>query len=217
MDPDFWHDRWQRGKTGFHQSSVSAKLIEYWGTLGIEPSARVFVPLSGKSRDMLWLHEQGHPIVGVELSPIAVRDFFLEAGIDPKTTQEGRFEVTEAGGFTLFRGDFFDLRAQDLEGVRGVYDRAALVALPADLRRAYARTLTDYLPPQVSILLVSFEYEPSDAGGPPFSVAEREVRELFEPAFRVEVLRRTSSTEVPGSLRERGVDTFSDIVYAIRR
>jgi thiopurine S-methyltransferase len=217
MDPEFWQDRWQRGLIGFHQSSVRGKLATHWPALGLDPSALVFVPLSGKSNDMRWLRNCGHPILGVELSPIAVRDFFLEAGIVPKTSRQGRFEVSEGDGFKLLRGDFFDLGAADLAGVGGVYDRAALVALPPDLRRAYARALSDYLPPSVSILLVSFEYEPSQASGPPFSVAEPEIIELFEPAFKVEVLHREPSTDIPAGLRERGVHTFADVVYAIRR
>jgi thiopurine S-methyltransferase len=170
---------------------------------------------------MKWLRERGHPILGVELSPIAVRDFFLEAGLDPKTSRQGPFEVSEAGGFRLLQGDFFDLDAADLAAVRGVYDRAALVALPADLRRAYALALTEHLPPSASILLLSFEYEPSQTSGPPFSVAEPEIIELFEPAFKVEVLHRTPaaapSSEIPAGLRERGVNAFADVVYAIRR
>lgn len=217
MDPDFWRDRWQKNLIGFHQSTVSEKLARYWPALDLDPSSLVFVPLCGKSNDMRWLRDRGHPILGVELSPIAVRDFFLEAGTDPKTTRQGRFQVSEAGGFRLLQGDFFDLGADDLAGVGGVYDRAALVALPRDLRRAYARALTDHLPLSVRILLVSFEYEASQASGPPFSVPEAEVRELFEPAFNVEALHRTPSIEVPPNLRAQGVDAFADVVYAIRR
>ena len=41
----------------------------------------ILVTLCGKSLDLLWLCEQGHDVVGVELSEIAVKQLFEENGI----------------------------------------------------------------------------------------------------------------------------------------
>ena len=46
----------------------------------------------------------------------------------------------------LLVGDFFALTAADLAGVAGVYDRAALVALPPKMREDYVRLLAELLP-----------------------------------------------------------------------
>lgn len=216
MDPDFWHERWAQGQHGFHQSAVNPALIEHWPGLGLDVTDRVFVPLCGKSLDLWWLRDRGHSVLGVELSPIAVRDFFHEANVEPKVFTDGAFTVSEIDRLRVLGGNFFDVRAGELAGVRGVYDRAALIALPPNLRLAYARALTEKLPRPVSMLLLTFESSSPGVAGPPFSVTEEEVRELYEPAFRVHVLRRGPFVEAPPNLRARGHETVADVVYAVR-
>ena len=53
MDPDFWHERWQKKETGFHQPAVNDLLQLYWPRLGLEAGSEVFVPLCGRSLDMV--------------------------------------------------------------------------------------------------------------------------------------------------------------------
>ena len=72
MQPDFWHKRWQIGQIGFHQSAVDRHLKRYWPDLGLAGHSRVFVPLCGKSLDLVWLREQGHFVAGVEISATAL-------------------------------------------------------------------------------------------------------------------------------------------------
>ena len=74
MHPEFWLERWQQNQIGFHQARVNPYLQQFWPQLGIAQTGRVFVPLCGKSSDMLWLRAQGHEVVGVEFSELAVRD-----------------------------------------------------------------------------------------------------------------------------------------------
>ena len=78
MDPAFWHSRWQEGRIGFHQDRPTPLLVEHWTSLGLAQGSRVFVPLCGKSLDMAWLASQGHRVLGVELSAMAVRAFYEE-------------------------------------------------------------------------------------------------------------------------------------------
>ena len=60
MDPSFWHDRWENQDIGFHQADIDALLPAYWPRLELASDAPVFVPLCGKSLDMVWLAQQGH-------------------------------------------------------------------------------------------------------------------------------------------------------------
>ena len=78
MDTDFWLERWQNNQTGFHQDEINSYLTRYWSGLGLTQGSRVLVPLCGKSLDMLWLAEQGHSVVGIELSRLAIEAFFHE-------------------------------------------------------------------------------------------------------------------------------------------
>src|SRR5690606_22020225 len=70
MHADFWLERWREGRTHFHLERVTPLLQKYWPGLGLPKGSKVLVPLCGKTLDMVWLAEQGHKVLGVELSPL---------------------------------------------------------------------------------------------------------------------------------------------------
>lgn len=125
MHERFWLERWERGEIGFHQQSAHRYLRRYWASLDLPPGARVFVPLCGKSRDMLWLRDAGFEVIGVELSLTAAKAFCEENALPLLRVREGVFECFRGAGISLLVGDFFDLRPDDLDGVAAVFDRAA--------------------------------------------------------------------------------------------
>jgi thiopurine S-methyltransferase len=217
MDPQFWHERWRQNQIGFHQPGVNDHLQRFYRELDLAPGAGVFVPLAGKSLDMVWLRSQGHPVIGVELSSIAVQAFFAENGLSAQCRREGAFEVCEAEGVRLLCGDFFDLSPAELTGVSAAYDRAALIALPADMRARYVDQLVRVLPPDVSILLVTLEYPAGEMQGPPFSVDEAEVRALYAPRFEVRVLAAVDRLPAEPRFRDKGVHRLEEKVYLLRR
>jgi len=96
MRPDFWHDRWRTAQIGFHRSSVDDNLIHHWRDLSLPKAARVLVPLCGKSLDLLWLRDQGHPVVGIELSDIALQTFFVENGVAARRRTLPHFDLYDA-------------------------------------------------------------------------------------------------------------------------
>jgi thiopurine S-methyltransferase len=216
MDPQFWHERWRQNQIGFHQAAVNDHLQRFYRELHLAPGAGVFVPLAGKSLDMVWLRSQGHPVIGVELSPIAVQAFFAENGLSVRPGRDGAFEVYEAEGLRLLCGDFFDLAPTQLTGLSAVYDRAALIALPADMRARYVDHLVRVLPPDIPMLLVTLEYPLGDMQGPPFSVSEAEVRALYEPRFEVHLLAAVDRLASETRFREKGVRSLEEKVYLLR-
>lgn len=216
MESEFWHQRWKGNLIGFHQHEINIHLKAFWDKLPVKPGDRVLVPLCGKSRDMLWLAEQ-HPVTGVELSPVAVEDFFRENDLDPDRYRQGAFPVCESGNLKLLCGDFFDLQPEQLGQVCAVYDRASLIALPADMRRAFVAKLTSLLSRPVSMLLVTLEYEQQQMGGPPFSVEEGEVREMFEANWSVQLLHEEDVLATESKFRERGLSHLSEKIYLLER
>ena len=211
MDHDFWLARWQSNQIGFHEGAPNALLMSHLAALDLPAAARIFVPLCGKSQDMHWLLAQGFTVVGIELSRLAVEQFFAELGLDPVVSRAGRLERFEAGGVTLFAGDIFDLDRATLSAVDAIYDRAALVALPAPLRQRYAAHLIE-LTSAAPQLLVTFEYDHACRPGPPFSVMEAEVRAHYAAAYRLE---RAEIREVQGGFK--GVAAAQESVWLMRR
>ncbi len=215
MEAEFWTEMWQRGRIPFHEGCPNRALVRHFERLGSAPGDEVLVPLCGKALDMAWLLERGRRVLGVELSPIAVEAFFAEHGIASSRERAGAFERHHGGGATLLCGDLFDLRPEDLAGVGAVYDRAALVALPAERRRRYVEHLIGALPEGVPWLLVTLEYPPGELQGPPFSVDEREVRALFAGHRLVERLDSEDILERSPGLAERGARALLEHTFLI--
>jgi thiopurine S-methyltransferase len=209
MDRDFWLARWRDNQIGFHEGAPNALLVAHLATLGVPAGGRIFVPLCGKSYDMHWLRAEGFTVVGAELSRLAVEQFFAELGLPPVVTLVGRLERFEAEGVTVFVGDIFELDRDALGAVDAIYDRAALVALPAPLRERYAAHLIE-LTGAAPQLLVTFEYDQTRQPGPPFSVLEAEVRAHYGATYRLE---RAEVREVQGGLK--GVCPAQESVWLI--
>jgi thiopurine S-methyltransferase len=217
MHHDFWHERWQAGQIGFHQSAVHPLLARWWPRLGLPNEARVYVPLCGKSLDMVWLADRGHTVVGSELSPIAIRDFFAGRSLEPTQTDEAGFRHHAAWPFEIIEGDALALTPALLGPVAAAYDRAALVALPPDLRRHYAESLARLLPGGAKALLIAFEYPQEMKGGPPFSVEAAEIRDLFEPEFRVEQVERLDILAESPKFAEVGIPALFETAFVLER
>ncbi len=221
MKVEFWHERWETNQLGFHQTEPNPQLREYWPKLGLPSGSRVFVPLCGKSLDMIWLREAGHPVVGVEISPIATRDFFAQANVVPRAISSSDagddLVLCSGGGYDLYCGDFFALGTDPLADVRAVYDRASLIALPREMRIRYAYHLDKVLPTSVSILLLTVEYDSSRMKGPPHSVLASEVEGLFGESFEIECLWSSGPEEPGPRFRERGLDSWTEKAWRLTR
>jgi thiopurine S-methyltransferase len=217
MDPKFWLERWQLGEIGFHQADMNADLLRHWPAVAPQPRATVFVPLCGKSLDMLWLRERGHPVVGIELSGQAIREFFDERQLTAVRTGHGALQRHTAGGYTLYCGDFFELRAQDLRDCPYVYDRAALIALPVAMRARYASHLATLLAPATRTLLITMCYPQQQMTPPPHSVCEPEVQSLYATDFKVQLLASRNTLEDELRLRARGLQQLFEQSYLLTR
>lgn len=181
MHHGFWHERWENNQIGFHEGRPNTHLQAEGARLG----ARVFVPLCGKTVDLVHLLDQGHQVVGCELSAIAVDAFFTALGVTPEVEQVGSLRRHRHGALTLFQGDVFALGAEALGPIDTVYDRAALVALPPDLRTRYAAHLAE-LTDRAPQLLITFTHDLDR--GPPFSLDEAEVERLHGERYALESL-----------------------------
>jgi thiopurine S-methyltransferase len=217
MDPAFWHERWREGRIGFHQSEVTPMLEQHWPALALAQDCRVFVPLAGKSLDMLWLRAQGHRVLGVELSMLAVEQFFAENGLNASKHESRLGTHFLADGIELVCGDAFALDAETLADCHAVFDRAALIALPPELRVRYARELHARLPHGCRGLLVAMEYPQQQKAGPPFSVEEAEVRALYGRDWSVSLLERRDIRASGGGFVAEGVTSLHNVAYRLQR
>lgn len=204
MEANFWHDMWASGVVGFHQTDINEFLQKHWSKLNLKGDEKVLVPLCGKSLDMVWLAQQGHEVLGIELSQKALDEFLHENQLEAEAIETGKYCGYQLPDMTLLCGDFFHLQAEQCTDVGVVYDRAALVALPPQMRADYVKHLKQVLPKGTRYLLVTMEYDQSQLQGPPFSVSETEVQTLFADFANVEKVE-----QLP--FQRKGVDAVEKV------
>lgn len=215
MTPDFWLERWRRGETGWHLNEINLHLQTFWPRLELPAATRVFVPLCGRTLDMLWLAGRGHRVVGVELSELGVRAFFEEQGLTPVILDKPPFRQYQVDELTLLCGDFFQLTPAHLAGVGAVYDRASLIALPPAMRPRYASHFKRIVPAGASGLLITLDYAQAEMAGPPFAVSQDEVIQLFGDRFRIDPWARLDILDESPNFRQRGLSAVSEEVFRL--
>ncbi|MHA3982855.1 thiopurine S-methyltransferase [Acinetobacter venetianus] len=187
MKHEFWHDKWQSNNIGFHLSNPNPLLIKHIHSLNLQPQARIFIPLCGKSLDIHWLLEQGFHVTGIDLSPIAIEELISELKLEFTVSQVGDLTHYHHQNIDLYVGDFFELSLGHISKIDATYDRAALVALPEHMREAYTQHLVQ-LTQNAPQLLISFEYDQDLLAGPPFSVPEQEIRKYYASRYEIKQL-----------------------------
>jgi thiopurine S-methyltransferase len=217
VQPEFWQERWRTAQIGFHQAAVDRHLQAYWPTMKLAADSRVFVPLCGKSLDLLWLRDQGHRVSGVELSPVAVEAFCMEQGIPARRRSLEDFDVYEAERLTLFLGDFFKLTPAVLGKLSGIYDRASLISWTPALRAAYVEHVTALTNPGTQTLLIAVEYPPAQMSGPPFPVTGADVHRLYAAHHSIEQLARHEILDLEPRLKARGLTELQEVCYRLTR
>jgi thiopurine S-methyltransferase len=226
MHHSFWHDRWQEQRIGFHLDKVNPYLSKYWHRINATEQSRVFVPLCGKSNDLLFFQQQGCRVIGNELSTLAVQDFYTEQQLnasktiissEKKISQESELTLWASPEVDILCGDFFVLKKEHLSDISVVYDRAALVALPAEMREKYVKKILSLLPKKVTMLLLTLDYDENEKQGPPFSVTEDEVYRLYGGHFDIELLEVAEISSKNRSPRSQNMTYFNERAFLLTR
>ncbi len=210
MEAGFWHKKWVEGDIGFHEQQGNPSLREHFGKLQMAAGARVFLPLCGKTRDIAWLLDEGYRVTGAELSELAIKALFDELGLVPEITNTDKHVCYQSRNLRIFVGDIFDVSAKQLGPIDAIYYRAALVALPMEMRARYAAHLID-ITDAAQQLLITYEYDQQLMNGPPFCVRAEEVKRLYSVAYDV---RSLETHVVPAGLR--GKIPATETVWALQ-
>jgi len=222
METEYWLKRWREGRTGWHRSEVMPLLAQHWPALDIPRGSRVLVPLCGKSLDMLWLAQRGMRVLGVDVSAIAIESFLAENHLHARTrggADGTHYEITNAPGgeIEIINGDAFALDADAVAQCNAFYDRAALIAMPAPMRRRLVDELYAQLPAGSAGLLITLAYPGNEMEGPPFSVDDAEIHDLFDGRWQVDRLEYRDILASQPSFSEQGVSALHTGVYALTR
>lgn len=218
MEHEFWHGCWGSNKIAFHKSAAHKLLVEYYATATTVNNPRVLVPLCGKSLDMLWLMNQGAFVVGAELSEIAVQQFFSDNQLNYHTEQIGELTAYIGERCVIYCGDFFALTAKMIGKIDLVYDRAALVALPASMREQYVSKVSELSNPTTRVLLIVIDYPATEYTKPPFAINEDMVNSLYQTNYTITKLKTIlDPTEIGSRLNNEGISAVDETVFVLNK
>lgn len=215
MEHNFWLNKWQKNDIHFNQNEVNPFLLKYHQHLGALAGHNVFVPLCGKSIDMLWLMKQGASVVGVELSQMAIEQFIHENSLKATQSEQQPFVRYSDDQWLFWVGDYFTLSKKEIGSVEYVYDRASLIAMPKDLRQQYVDHLLNIVDPGTKILLITMQYQAPTDKLPPFSISMEEIEQIFKGAMTIECLESSDAQKLPEHLVKRGFKNVKSRVHLI--
>lgn len=214
MNADFWLSKWQKNEIGFHLPKPHPWLVATWPQFMNVANGCVFVPLCGKSLDIDFLLEQGHQVIGNELSEAAVQAVFTRLKRQPIISQWEGGACYSAENLTIYVGDFFTLSHEQIKNVELIYDRAAIIALPKNIRAEYAAHLK-WLCPDAMQCLITLEYDQTVMNGPPFSVDKIEVESHYKNAYLIEIKIKEDIIEHEAKFQKNGLPELIQCLYCL--
>lgn len=214
MNPiEFWQQKWKKQEIGFHQTETNRYLLKFQGLFSDPLNKTVFVPLCGKSQDMIWLKQQKLRVKGIECSESAVRNFFEENGLQPNSLNDTPMPTWHANNIELTIGDFFQLDYNYFKDIDLVYDRAALIALNKTEREQYVNKLLHSLPKGADIFLITLTYPEHEMQGPPFSLSAEEICRLYSERYLCKIIAQQSILHKEPHFIDKGLSEVIETVY----
>jgi thiopurine S-methyltransferase len=211
-----WAGYWAEGRTGFHRSAVHEVLERHWERLAPTADRRVLVPLCGKTLDLPWLASRCAEVVGSEWVEQAVQTFFAEQGLSPDKVALAEHQRYSSANLSLVQGDFMTLQASEIGRFEACWDRAAMVALPQQVRDRYVPSLVSLMQPGGRILLVTYDTEKPIEEGPPYCVRPGEAARRYAAFGQVTLLESIEHTpENNPKVREKGLPWMREDVFLV--
>ncbi len=204
-----WLERWAVNQIGWHEAEGNRYLQAFCDWTG----RKVLVPLCGKTPDLRWLADRGNTVVGVELAELAAEAFFREQSLDFERVAGALPEYRSLdGALRIVVGDVFSFEET---GFDALFDRAALVALPPDVRQRYVNHLARRLNADFDHLLITLEYPQEMVKGPPYAVMRDEVGRYY-PDLAL-LAEEDDLPNAPPKFREAQVPFMRELAWRRRR
>lgn len=208
MELSYWQSRWRNDNTGWHMDEVFPLLKEFWHHLQLKEGATVLVPLCGKTFDIEWLVGQGYSVIGVDISDKAIHTLKQNHGKPFQKSRKGDLVRYKSTTLELWCGDFLKIQKSWLPPVDAIYDKAALIALPADMRRRYVQVIKQLSTSQTQLFLNCFEYNQAEMNGPPFAVFLEELQKRYSSQFNINLVYTHSLMKELTGFQRRGLQSY---------
>jgi thiopurine S-methyltransferase len=217
MEAEFWHERWEKGQIAFHKHEYNNHMQAFINHLKLQPGDHILVPLCGKSLDMLWLLNQGYHVTGIEISSLAVEDFFAENNLQSQVIKSDNAQLYTSKNLKIYCADFFTVELTQTPRIDAVYDRASLIALPQEMRVTYVDRISQLIPARTRSLLVTLDYPQQEMAGPPFSVTPEEVEQLYGTRYSIERIHSEDCLKDEPQFRAKGLSKLDEHIFLLQK
>ncbi len=184
----FWSQVWQEGTIRFHQKDYNSQMMNFFKDIDLKDKT-VFIPLAGKTKDILYFLERGAHVTAIEFVEQAIVDFFEDNEI--LYTKSGHLYQCE--NLNFYAMDLFDFKSDKKFDV--LYDRASQVVFTAETRPAYYEHISTLIDPQTILLLGSIDHEGPKEYGPPHKISKDEIKSAYKK-MGIELKVFSENTEV---------------------
>lgn len=215
MNKKNWLEKWKKKETKFDQMQVNPYLIKYEKIFESLEGKKIFIPLCGKSIDILWFLTHGAEVIGVEFSEVAIETFLSENNLIYKKVDKHPFIFYHADSLKFICGDLFQLEKNDVGEFDWIYDRASLIALDDMARVQYANKIFQLSSNQSKMFLITLSYGTTTLEPPPYSVTDEEVYSLFSKNFQIATLSKNENMDIMPHLIQAGFPNLNDRVYLL--
>ena len=210
------HGEEQCESSGGHGSEVDKYLKKHLDRLtGGKANCTIFVTFCGNSPDPAWLCEQGHTVVGCEISETATKELFQNkvlGGAIPYDVQVNGdvkiYSATDGKRMKVYVGDFFGSLSPEMTGMFDcIWDSHGIVSIPIPLHLPFAKKVVQFLKPGGRMFFSTSNYDLSKLkkGPAPCPMSTKHLEEFF-PDFNVELLDEPE--EDPSEME--GLDRFTN-------
>nr|XP_039272163.1 probable thiopurine S-methyltransferase isoform X1 [Styela clava]XP_039272164.1 probable thiopurine S-methyltransferase isoform X2 [Styela clava] len=177
----------------FHRTQYAPMLVKHFDCLFADgETGRVFVPLCGKTLDMIFLADKGLEVVGLEFSEIGVEGFFKDNNLTYKKMDVVNQPLVQykcnEKNITIYRGDMFNLNPDVCGQFDGIWDRGSYVAINIPTQQKYADLILQLMKPKAKILMETFTYDTSRYGGPPHCITLENLQSTFGSKCQIKVV-----------------------------
>ncbi|XP_015670181.1 thiopurine S-methyltransferase [Protobothrops mucrosquamatus] len=219
MTGNEWLNCWDTNNIGFHNKEEHRFLKKHLDIfLNGRKELRIFFPLCGKAVEMKWLADMGHHVVGVEISEIALKDFFTEQNLS--FSEEIVLEIPGAKllkctslNISLYCCSLYDLTSSVTGHFDGIWDRGSLVAVNPSERERYVQLILSLMNSMCRCLLVTLLYDVKKHKGPPFYVSDSDVKSLFGKDCDIQCLEKVYGLEERH--KKWGLDYLWEVLYLV--
>jgi len=220
-DIENWLNFWQRNPqynfNAFY-SNLKEDILNCFRSLGMTEKSTILVPLCGKTHDLIYFSELGYNVFGVEISSIAIKQFFIENNLNYKIEKvdlNAIYSATNNGvNIQIYCGNIFDLIPSNFSPCDTFYDVAGLYALPKESRKQYVCMVKSLLIPSAKGVLTSVSHNLPERNSAPYSINNDEINYLFGESFFLK--KKGEYDVIPNDCYQKnGFEKMSHSVYEL--